>query len=425
MRKTRSLILISFAVHAASGALAHAQQVAVDTVAQRTLFVFLDCNVQFCDFDHVRREIQWVNWVRDRQDADVHVLVTGEATGGGGWDLTLDYIGREALEGQDKSLHHVSRPTDTDAEVRDGLTRTLAAGLVQFVEPTSLLSRLRITYVEPQGPAELSQEHDPWDLWVFRVSADGWVIGESQQRSYVLKGSAAADRVSEAFKFNFGVLARYGQDEFDFDDGSRLVSTSEDFGADLLLAWSLGSHWALGMQGSLNRSTFSNLDLGAAGGPAIEYNVFPYDESTRRQLIFRYLPEVAGFDYELVTVEGWLRETRLRHRLIIFSRIQQPWGELHLSVSGTQYLHDPATHRIDTWTEFGFRVFRGFYFNVFGGFARIKDQFFLPNEGLTEEEILLRRRQRETDFRFDAGVGLSFQFGSKFANVVNPRMGRR
>jgi len=44
---------------------------------------------------------------------------------------------------------------------------------------------------------------------------------------------------------------------------------------------------------------------------------------------------------------------------------------------------------------------------------------------LTEEEILLRRRQRETDFRFDAGVGLSFQFGSKFANIVNPRMTRR
>jgi hypothetical protein len=423
MLKTRSLVLISCAAVAVTAATAHAQQVGANARSQ--VFIFLDCNVQFCDFDHVRREIQWVNWVRDRQDADVHVLVTAEPTGGGGWDLTLDYIGRGALEGQDKSLHHVSRPDDTDAEVREGLTRTLAVGLVEFVESTSLVPRLRITYEEPQVPTVLSQQDDPWDLWVFRIGADGWVIGESQQRSYVLKGSLGADRVSEAFKFNFGVSARYGREEFDFEDGSRLVNISEEYGADLLLAWSLGNHWALGAQGSMNRSTFSNLDLGGAGGPAFEYNVFRYDESTRRQLIFRYLPEVAGYDYELETVENMIWEVRLRHRLIIFARVQQPWGELNLSVSGTQYIQDPSTHRVDTWSEFGFRVFRGFYFNVFGGFSRIKDQFFLPKEGLTDEEILLRRRQRETDFRFDAGIGLSYQFGSKFANVVNPRLGRR
>ena len=28
------------------------------------LFVFLDCNARNCDFDHFRREITWVNWVR-------------------------------------------------------------------------------------------------------------------------------------------------------------------------------------------------------------------------------------------------------------------------------------------------------------------------------------------------------------------------
>lgn len=44
--------------------------------------VFLDCNT-FCDFDHIRREITYVNWVRDRADADVHLIITSQNTGGG------------------------------------------------------------------------------------------------------------------------------------------------------------------------------------------------------------------------------------------------------------------------------------------------------------------------------------------------------
>ena len=38
--------------------------------------VFLDCTQSWlCDFDYVRSEIRLVDFVRDRFDADVHVLV--------------------------------------------------------------------------------------------------------------------------------------------------------------------------------------------------------------------------------------------------------------------------------------------------------------------------------------------------------------
>ena len=69
-----------------------------------------------------------------------------------------------------------------------------------------------------------------------------------------------------------------------------------------------------------------------------------------------------------------------------------------------------------------YRLFRGLDLEISGSFSRIKDQFYLPAEDLTPEEILLRRRQRETDYRFDVGIGFSYRFGSKFANIVNPRM---
>lgn len=63
--------------------------------AQQTeaLRVFLDCQTFFCDFDHFRREIAFVNWMRDRQDAQVHILGTGQGTGGGGREFTFTFIG--------------------------------------------------------------------------------------------------------------------------------------------------------------------------------------------------------------------------------------------------------------------------------------------------------------------------------------------
>src|SRR5688500_3336165 len=44
--------------------------------------VFLDCQQgPACDRNHLRTEIQFVNWAQDRADSDVHVIVTTEGVG--------------------------------------------------------------------------------------------------------------------------------------------------------------------------------------------------------------------------------------------------------------------------------------------------------------------------------------------------------
>ncbi|MEP6508918.1 MAG: hypothetical protein ABJC63_11885, partial [Gemmatimonadales bacterium] len=45
------------------------------------LRVFLDCHTSGCDFDYLRTEIPYVDYVRDRSDASLHVLVTTQSTG--------------------------------------------------------------------------------------------------------------------------------------------------------------------------------------------------------------------------------------------------------------------------------------------------------------------------------------------------------
>ena len=69
------------------------------------------------------------------------------------------------------------------------------------------------------------------------------------------------------------------------------------------------------------------------------------------------------------------------------------------------------------------RLFRGFSLNVNGFYAWVRDQLFLPAGAASTEEILLRQRQLETSFTYFTSIGFSYQFGSIFNNVVNPRFG--
>ena len=59
--------------------------------------------------------------------------------------------------------------------------------------------------------------------------------------------------------------------------------------------------------------------------------------------------------------------------------------------------------------------------SVLGTASRLRDQIFLAAGGLTQEEILLRRRQQETAFEASLSVGITITFGSIYNNVVNSR----
>ncbi|MGI8584608.1 MAG: hypothetical protein ACR2KX_20660, partial [Chitinophagaceae bacterium] len=58
------------------------------TVSQTTktevLKVFFDCQSYGCDFDYIRSEIKWVDFVRDRTDANIHILTSSQYIDGGG-----------------------------------------------------------------------------------------------------------------------------------------------------------------------------------------------------------------------------------------------------------------------------------------------------------------------------------------------------
>ncbi len=111
------------------------------------LRVFLDC--ASCDENYIRTEITFVNYVRDRTLADVHVLITTQATGGGGTEYTLKFIGLERFKGLENTLTYAASQTSTSDERRRGLVSMLKLGLVGYVADSPLASRLKVTFDPP------------------------------------------------------------------------------------------------------------------------------------------------------------------------------------------------------------------------------------------------------------------------------------
>jgi hypothetical protein len=390
----------------------------------RTLRVFLDC--QFCDFDHFRREVTFVSYVRDRADAQVHVLVTRQGTGAGGREYTFFFIGQEGFAGLQDTLRWASRQDNTDDEVRDGQTRTFALGLVPYAMRTPVADALSVQFEGPEVTESPRQEDDPWNLWVFRLRASGSVEGEQTQNSRSLDGSISADRVTEDLKLEFGARFEYNEDTFkDLEDEEELRSFSRETNADALIVFSIDDHWSWGGESRVGSNTRLNQGLYFSFMPALEYSFYPYRESTRRQITFLYEIGLVYYDYDRQTLFDKLKETLAEQTLEISAGFQQPWGEIDAGIEWSNYLHDFGLHRLDFSSRVEVRLFRGLNFDISGNIARIQNQLFvLRREDITDDEVLLRRAALGTDYEFEIELGLSYTFGSVFNNVVNPRMSR-
>ena len=399
----------------------------------RGVRVYLDCQTRGCDFDHFRREIPFATWVRNREDADVHLLVTGRGTGGGGREFTLTFFGREPSAARRDTLTFAIGQTLTDAEVRDELTRMIGLGLVPFAARNGAAARLRVIAAPPEDglPSGPPPPGGGWDYWVFRVRGGGFVSGESQQNSISADGGVSASRVTEALKLRFGASGRYARDEFQVEEvdeatGDTLTYTDEysrtNWNSNALAGWSIGDHWAAGGRLEVGGSTFYNQDLYVQGGPTAEFNVFPYSESTRRVLAATLTIGGIHTNYIDPTIFGRLAEVHPAHSLEIQFSQQQPWGSIESNVEWLQYWHDWDVQLVELFTGMEIRIVKGLSLDLFGSFARVRDQLYLPATGLSEEEILTRQKARGTDYRFRLSFGLSYTFGATDNSIVNPRL---
>ena len=123
--------------------------------------VFLDCRGPGCDRTHFRTEIAWVAWVRDQQDAHVHVIMTSQRTGVGGREYLLDFLGRGAYQNYETRSRYQSLPTDTEIERLDGVALTLGLGLATFATESGYRNVVRLDGLAPVGEVNSNVDTPP------------------------------------------------------------------------------------------------------------------------------------------------------------------------------------------------------------------------------------------------------------------------
>ncbi len=404
----------------ASAVLQAQTRAATDSTAE-AIRVFPDCNT-FCDTEFIKREITYVNWVRDRADADVHLIITSQNTGGGGQEFTLRYLGLRTFRGSDDELKFSTRQSDTDDEVRHQQTKRIGLGLVRYIAKGPLAEQLQLTYTAPAA-ATPQKPHDPWNLWVFRIGLNAFLDGQSHSKSSNLSGNARATRVAEDWKLSFSVGANRNSSSYTLNDSSELKTHNSRYNANTLVVRSLGDHWSFGAAASALRSSHDNYLLNLTLTPELEFDVFPYKESSKRQFVFVYALGISHAKYRDTTIYNKLDETRPTHSLTASVQAVQPWGSLSGSIGFSSFLDDFSKNRISLRGGCDIRLVRGLNFNFFASYSRVRDQLSLFKEGATDEEILLQLKQLKTAYFYFAQFGISYTFGSKFNNIVNPRFG--
>ena len=414
----RPALVLAFAVLTAAAVPAQ------DTASAQRLNVYLDCQTSYCDFDFFRTELTLVNWVRDRQVADVHLLVTTQATGAGGSEYTVNFIGLRQFAGMADTLRYVSPPASTDDDRRRGLGRVFRIGLVRFIARTPDAARLSVALEgeKPGGAAQTSPTNDRWKNWVFRLGMNINADGEEQYRSHNLGGSVSATRITTAWKTELFLRENYSQSDFELDDTTTFVNINRFYGVTLLQTKSLGEHWSAGLRGSMSSSTYDNFLRAIRLAPAVEFNVFPYSQSTRRQIRFEYDVGYSTFAYRDTTIFFKTKESMPYHRVTAAVATREPWGSIDVGSATTQYLHDLSTYRVSNFGELSLRLFRGLSLNGFGSYDIIYDQFGLALKDFTPEQKLTRQFQLGTRYRYFGYISLTYTFGSIFNNIVNPRM---
>ena len=388
------------------------------------LRVFLDCGD--CFSEYLRDQIDWVDFVRQPQDADVHLLSNSAGTGGGGNEIVLRFVGKGRFQGVDHDLRVLSVTSDPDELRRRRVLRTVTIGLLQYLARDGRAGDLGVTVRTSDTPVAVAGAavRDPWNAWLFSIRGGGSINAEETSRQWDLSFRTSADRVTDQWILSFGIEADEEHEEFDLDEDEPLKAVRRSREINWFAAKSAGPHWSVGLKGNMSSSSFGNQRFNLESGPAVEYSIFPYSEYASRRFVIEYAIGAVHNRYNEITLFDKLQETLGAQELSIELEQEQPWGSLQIGAQWSQYLHDVSKYRLEVDGELSFRIRRGLSLDVEGSASRIRDQLSLPKRGATDEEVLLRLRELQSGYELSFSASLTYSFGSLFNNVVNPRFGR-
>ena len=375
-------------------------------------------NVYMDATNYIKKEVPFINYVRDKEDADLLVIGTFQPTGSGGGEYTFFVEGQNRYSGVMDTVVFNTYPHESAEEIRQKSARVLKMGLMKYMINTPLAKFIDINFTEPITE-EVST--DKWNNWIFTTRLKGGLMGQKSADARSIESSFNAGMTTNQWRISTGINHNTSKTVYNYGDveATDKKENSRIYGD---VVKSLGEHWAVGLSSDVFKSIYSNYDFGFVAGPAIEYDIFPYSESTRRIFRIFYVLNYGYNNYTDTTQFLKTKESLWSHRLQTSYTTFQNWGNIHFSAGWSNYLHDFSLNRVSIGTYIDIKIAKGLSFNVHAGYSFIHDQISLRKGNASIEDILLNRKELSTTYSYGTSVGITYRFGSIYNNVVNPRL---
>ena len=372
-----------------------------------------------CDLIALAKSVAFVDFVAAGMDSDVTVKVTSAPAPEAQTEWTVAVAGAGRFAGRERRLSTLSKGTTAEERQTD-LVRLLKLALVEYAADTSVFPQLDVKHTRAAAtPA--TQPNDPWNFWVFRVSGDMYASGQQSTSDGYYEISTSANRVTDAWKMRFSGYRGISRSSFEVDENETIKSRLLNWSGNAFVVKSLGPKWSLGFNGGASGSTYDNTEMAVRMMPGIEYDLFPYSESSKRSLTLQYNIGGAHYEYLAPTIFDKLSENTIDQSALASLGLQQPWGQIGAGLQFGQQLSTPERTRLTLSGSFSIRLLKSLTLNGEASFARIRDQFTIEKGQASDDEVLLRQRQLATGHRYFLSFGFSYSFGALGNTTVNPR----
>ena len=393
---------------------------------QKRLNLFTDCE---CNKTLLKQELDYVNHTIDPVNAQVNLFIVTNYLSNGGRVYDLQFKGQQELAGNSLSFKVATTAVMTNLERDEYLNKRIELGLAGFLAGTDYANLVDITAQAPPEPdvseleeGEEDEPEDGWNYWIFEAFARFGLEMESQRSETEARIGFEADRTTPDWRLRFSPNLFYRVEKVNRQNGEVATVLRRDQWFDARVVKSISNHWSVGILGNVESSTFQNIDLGVFISPAIEYNIFDYNQVPFKEFTVAYRIGFVYNNYIDTTVLFQESESLTRQSLDIDLRLRQRWGRVDAGISGATYLGNLRNNRFSINLSTNVRVIKGLSLSVGGRYRIINDQINLPAKEISEQDRLLGNTQLATSFDAELRFGVSYTFGSLFNNVINTRL---
>lgn len=390
-----------------------------------SLQVFYDCsqNGSDCYYDYVRQELSLITFVRDRTDADVHVLVKSNWNSLGTQIVNYFMIGNKQFTGKNDTIQFSMGPSLTDDDKRKLMVKNLKISLLPYIAKTGLAEKIVAEFKKKEGEKiEQSQsgaKHDPYNFWVFQLGVSGNYSGNQVSKDANGNAYFFADRETPQLKTNIYVNAS--------EQYSKYITQNEvyeydfqQFGIGIDHVKKINEHWAMGGGASFNNSMYNNLKAQWTIGPKVEYSIFPYKQFNNLRWVFAYAVDARQNQYYDTTIYLKTKEFFFRHEANSIFSYTQPWGAINMGIFWNSILKDFKKNALSFNGAISLKIAKGLNMAFWGNYSFIHNQINIKKGDATIDQLLAQNREILSAYNFNVGIGMSYRFGSKYNDAVNP-----